>query len=207
MLSHSNGICKMININEKYFVSASADKTIKIWVSKFPFVPVKTLRGHTGCIFSVIKLRNSNTLVSGSAPNSKGGDSTIRFWNFESEIPEKTINEVDCCNNNSLAEASNNIILSGSAYMDLYLIDSIKRRVLRVVKCSYLVDSLLIIDERIFIGNNFGGILYFSTKEESPICITKMHDNVVNDIIVIDNDRICSCSKDKSVRIWSLSKM
>lgn len=206
LFGHTNGVCKVINLNSEFFASASADNKIKIWTNQYPYENLRTLIGHKGCIFSIIKLKASNTIVSASASTSKGGDSTIKFWCFETEFPENTVNDVDCCNNNSLVEVKENILLVGSAYMELYLIDAVVRNIIRVIKCSFLADSLFAIDNCALIGNNYGGILFFDINDTSPIAVNKIHDNAVNDIIN-DGSHFISCSKDKTIRIWDVKKL
>ena len=66
-----------ISSDNKYIVSGSHDKTIKIWSLKTGLL-INTLAGHSSSVNSVVISSDNKLLVSGSS------DKTIKIWNVES---------------------------------------------------------------------------------------------------------------------------
>ena len=68
---------------------------------------IKTLNGHTSYVRSIIQLKDKDILISGS------DDNTLRKWNLLTYQCDTIINNVDCCDSNSLLEIDNNRIIVG----------------------------------------------------------------------------------------------
>ena len=66
----------LISSDNKTIISASADKTIKIWDRKSGKV-LNTFMGHNGSVNSLAFSSNERMIVSGS------NDKTIKIWNKE----------------------------------------------------------------------------------------------------------------------------
>ncbi|KAK9454754.1 WD40-repeat-containing domain protein [Dipodascopsis uninucleata] len=66
-----------VGFNDKYIISGSQDRTIRVWDKNAPHVSLRVLEGYSGFI-NRIGLHN-NLVVSGS------GDHTVRLWNVEAE--------------------------------------------------------------------------------------------------------------------------
>ena len=210
---YTSFVLKLITLNEKLFASASADKTIKLWQSEPPFNDTKTLTGHRGCVMSIIKLRKKDIIVSASLKaTSENGDGTIRFWNAFNEdidfVCLGTIENVDCCAWNALVEGKENTIFSGSAFRKIFVVDANERKVIKEIKCNanpwcfceFGSDDFLI-------GDVQGKLISLDTveeKEDVPIPITKPFGGSINGITSVDSSTICTCSLDKTIKVWKL---
>jgi WD40 repeat protein len=73
--------------DEKYIISASSDKTLRIWDID-SLSSVRVLRGHTGSIDSVLSIPDSNRVISISEK-----DQTIRVWDLDSKSPLYSITD------------------------------------------------------------------------------------------------------------------
>ena len=65
-------MCVFVKMKKK-IISASADKTIKIWDKNLNIV-IHTLYGHEDSVFSLVLSANDSKLLSGS------GDKTVKLW-------------------------------------------------------------------------------------------------------------------------------
>lgn len=70
---HSGAVTVIVNYQDQYFVSGSADKNIKIWDLQ-NFRLLNTLKGHSGKINSLDLNPNGKIIISGST------DKTIKIW-------------------------------------------------------------------------------------------------------------------------------
>ena len=82
---HSSDIHALTILNNGDIVSASLDKSIKIWNANTGDLK-KTLEGHKDCIQALIVLANGN-LASGS------WDKTIRIWDVDTGEIRKVLAE------------------------------------------------------------------------------------------------------------------
>lgn len=201
---HQKSVNKIIVLNDGLFASASSDKTIKVWSAQKPFDLQKTLTGHEGSVWSMIKLRKSDRIISGSS-NEKEDDCTVRIWNLNTETLEGVIENVWCFGNNSMVECQDNVVLVSSVN-NIFVIDAIKRSVLkRIEKAS--ASSFCVIDEgNVFFGNSKGHLLYLNTEDYSFSIVNKIHNNFVTDMIIDNRRMIWTCSKDGSIKLWSYSE-
>lgn len=207
LTSHTHRVSKVILVNDDYLASCSKDKTIRIWDIKHSFDMIRTLRGHKGFIESIIKLRKSDIIVSGSS--SIIGDSSIRFWNYKSSFSIGEILDVECYNKNSLIEAQDNVVLSGGLYK-IYIIDALEKKIIRTVDYWNPVYSMIDMDEEnVLLGDDWGRLLSFNVKEDSPILINTIHENYVNDIIWFNKEKkqICTCSNDMTIQLIGILKI
>mmetsp|Transcript_48711 Transcript_48711/g.35856 ORF Transcript_48711/g.35856 Transcript_48711/m.35856 type:complete len:105 (+) Transcript_48711:1401-1715(+) len=74
----------MIEIDSKYFASASKDRRIRVWNSLNGSCK-RTLEGHTRTVNCLLFLEHLKLLVSGSR------DETIRLWNIEKRVCTKVL--------------------------------------------------------------------------------------------------------------------
>lgn len=199
---HNHRVTKIISVSDNYIASCSKDKTIKIWEVKISFEVSKTLRGHKGFIESIVKLRNSDVIVSGSS--SIIGDSSIRFWLLNSSFCEGVINDVECYSKNNLIEVRDGLVLSGGEYK-IYFIDAIGKKLIKTVDYLNTIYSMIQVDEEnILAGDRWGRLLSFNINDDSLILVNSVHNSTVNDIIWLSNNekRLITCSGDQTIKVW-----
>ncbi|WP_414541409.1 WD40 repeat domain-containing protein [Nostoc sp. CCY0012] len=86
LAGHGDSIWSVaLTANGQTLVSASADKTIKVW-NVNPGKIISTLEGHTDTVREIAISSDDQTLVSGS------GDKTIKVWNLQTFEIIRTIN-------------------------------------------------------------------------------------------------------------------
>ena len=72
----------MCQVDKRHFASGSFDQTIKIW-EIYTWKCVQTLKGHTGNIIEIIKLKKEGKQAIASCSN----DKSIKIW--EKELHKK----------------------------------------------------------------------------------------------------------------------
>ena len=85
--AHNSGICSLVELpNNNQLISASADKTIKIWnIFKQTLTLTKTLPSHSSHVYKVITL-NNNYFASCSF------DNTLKIWESSEPFQEACFN-------------------------------------------------------------------------------------------------------------------
>ena len=190
-LKHSFWVNCLVKIDKNRFASASNDCNIYIWDyynRKFLF----GLTEHTDCILALIKL-NDGRLCSGSA------DLTIKIWNLEKrEIEYELIGHNYMIKN--LYQLKNGILLSSdessliiwknfnldksincrSDYRNFCQIDD------NCLACAAKDNSIDLLDL-----NNYQIYDILKGHYSNVICVIKLKDN-----------RLASCSLDKTIKIW-----
>lgn len=103
---HQNKIQKVITLTKDRIASCSKDKTIIIWSSKKPYTKLGTLVGHMRSVNSILQIRGTEKLISGSS------DHSFMIWSLSSYKLETIIPEGGCKNPNTMIEISGNRLVS-----------------------------------------------------------------------------------------------
>ena len=188
---HSLWVNCLVKIDKNTFASASNDCKIYIWDyynRKFLF----ELAEHTDCILALIKLNNGR-LCSGSA------DLTIKIWNLEKrEIEYELIGHNSMIKN--LYQLKNGILLSSDErtliiWKNFGLFKSINcrsdyRNFCQIddncLACASKDNSIDLMDL-----NNYQIYDFLKGHYSNVICVIKLKDN-----------KLASCSLDKTIKIW-----
>ena len=198
---HSQAVsCSAFISSLNYLITGSYDTSIKIW-SLDDFKCVKTLKGHTYVVFNLIINPKNNNLISCSA------DKTIKIWSINKKFDCVTLkghqNIVTC-----LALNINNELISGSydGTVKFWNIDT--GECLKTISLDdSRVQSLLIMPKNFL-------IIGTQTSEENfkvlnlnddgkKIKSFKAHSGTVNDLKVMSNGNVVTCSEDRYLKIWS----
>lgn len=121
--AHQKCILKLVPLSKEYVCSCSDDKTIKIWDIQNKIL-ISTFEGHQELIYSMVKLENSNFLVSVSKDK-------VIIWDWVIKKIQLTYTGFFCSYQTSLIEFKNFIIIGGEDR--IYLID--KNSISQKVDC------------------------------------------------------------------------
>jgi len=158
----------------QYLVSGSSDQTVRVWQTGRPDAGYLLLKGHSARIWDIA------TSPTGSVIASASGDSTVKIWNVDGDLPllsRETSNRVEC-------EAAST--LSGHKG-DVYCL-------------AYHAESPLVTsggyDKTVKLWDTEKGMLVrsFNGHEASVTCAT----------YTAQGNLIISGSKDSSVRFWDM---
>ena len=115
LTGHTGGVCALRQLTSRRLASASIDTLVKIWsldVSGGGARCLGDLRGHTGAVWTVEKMRNSEWLASGSS------NLTIRVWQWNDGVCLLVLDDAHSQPIRSLrqcgGDSKNNMLASGS---------------------------------------------------------------------------------------------
>ena len=177
ILCNERGVRKVIQLNNHlHLISSHEENTINIWKingNYSSYELIKKLNQHSSYVFSIIELEN-NILVSGS------NDEKLIFWNLNDYNVIKILNNISCCNNNSLIKITDNRLVVGG--FNLYFIDYTNYQII----CSISlfknlldsIESILFLKELdcILIGTQNSQIKKINTINYSIEYVTELKD-------------------------------
>ena len=192
--SSKNDILRNRNITSTEKKSGSNIK------NKNKFSCIKTFKGHTNKIVSLIELE-SGKLVTGSY------DNTIRIWDINDKNgEEQVINETERVL--SLLEFEKNKILSGTGdnSINLWDIENPDKIIYSFKGHELWVNALVKCDDNTFASaSNDSKIKIWDYYKRECISTLKGHADCILSLILLRNKNLCSGSADLTVRIWDLN--
>ena len=203
--AHTKCIRKVIVVTNNRIASCAEDSTIKIWNSVHPYNHIKTFLGHTNWVNSIIQLKGSETLVSGSSST----DGSLRFWNMVTFKCLKVITNVHCCYANSLLEVnSNKLIVGGKDVITIvnlinYTVEyKNERSDFGFVNCFEEVRYNILI-----CGCGDGRMCFYDLENKKITFIQQQeHKGDITALVKMDNNLFASCSEDSYIKIWKINE-
>jgi WD40 repeat protein len=191
-LKHTLWVNCLVKIDNNTFASGSNDCKIYIWDYK-KRIFLFELAKHEDCVITLIKL-NDGRLCSGSA------DMTIKIWNLEKKECEREL--IDHKNwIKSIYQLQNGILLSSDDNNCLIIWKNFS--LFKSINCSSQYRNFCQIDDNclacaskdnaidLFDLNNYQKYDTLTGHCSNVICIIKLKDN-----------KLASCSLDKTIIIW-----
>ena len=188
---HSLWVNCLVKIDNNTFASASNDSNIYIW-DYYNRKLLFELIGHTDCISTLIKL-NDGRLCSGSI------DKTIKIWNLEKRECEQELKG----HKNwimSLYQLKNGILLSSD---DKSLIIWKNFNFYKSINCRCDYRNFCHIDDNCLACAAKDNVIDLLDLNNYQIyeSLTGHHSNVIC-VIKLKDNRLASCSLDKTIKIW-----
>jgi WD40 repeat protein len=196
--AHSARVCSMDNLKNGYLVSGSWDYTIKIW-DHLTGTLIKTLTGHTNRV-AIVKVLSNNDIASGSS------DQTVRIWDSSTGLTkmsftQHTTNVID------LSELENDRIVSLDLNGNIRIWNYLNGSSISLKSTGFQQRSLAICKNGDYaVGAYSDGSLgiYDSTTLNLKNSLIG-HTERIYKIIKLENDELCSCSDDKTIKCWDLN--
>jgi WD40 repeat protein len=196
---HDNSILALLNLNEKFFISASRDCFIKLWwVDQDRFHFYKKIKIHNGAVLCLGKLNNSQFL-------SAGADGMINKISAEGELlasfkaHNEWIWDVEILDQNT--------VVSIGEDGKIKIWELTQQRLITLWQDNAPINSICkIADSDLLIGNSKGIISLLTYDKEGEKLIFKKsriaHQGIIRQIKQ-KNSLIVSGGEDSKVRIWN----
>ena len=200
LTGHADPVWSMVLTNNgQTLVSASADKTIKVWNLETKKT-IATLPGHRDTVRAIALSADEQTLASGS------GDQTIKIWNFQTfELMKRLIPHAGPVWSVALSH-DGQILVSGNEdgsikIWNLYsdkLLHTIQGHQGRVFSVAISPDG-----ETLATGGLDKTIKVWDINTGELICAIAQHQDAVRSVIFShDGKKLASASWDKTIKIW-----
>ncbi len=186
-------------INGKNIISASMDKTIKIWDAKSAEL-IKTFKGHESDVVCISCSPNGKNIISGSL------DKTVRLWNIKSgELlyvfeghKEGVINVAYSPNGKYIASLSSDGIINIWNIYNNKLMHTLEGNQAKLISLACSPNGKNIIS-----GSLDSTIKIWNSKNGNLIDVLEQHDSWVKYLDYSpDGKYIVSGSDDKTIKIW-----
>jgi WD40 repeat protein len=193
---HSDAVISVIKLGENRIVSASGDKTLRVWDTETGGC-LHILRGHTASVMSVIKLEE-NRVVSAS------NDKTLRVWDTETGVCLKIL-EGHTRYISSVIKLEENRVVSASWDGTLRVWDTERGVCLKILEgqTGYVMSVIKLGENRVVSASIDGTLRVWDT--ERGVCLKTLegHTDLVLSVIKLGENRVVSASEDKTLRVWN----
>ena len=200
--AHSKTIYKIIYNSKGNIYSCSMDKTIKIWEKRDKnYICLNTLN-HTVFVNAILLLEDYNYIISA------GWDGTY-IWDLNIYNLVIKIKNAISLSSNSLNRIDNDRIIVGGGNDHIMKIISLKKKqiVLEVDNIFRCYCVLIIKDKNIFFtGGMSNNIKIYSLSDFNCLYIEEnAHNDTINGISRINDEKIITFSWDKTIKIWEIN--
>ena len=196
---HELWVTALVKCDEQHFASASNDSKIIIWKYDDSAKNIKKesiLEGHVDCILTMILL-NDNRLCTGSA------DNTIRVWDWKNASALFYFKAHDRWVK-TLLQFNDKYLLSGSDDNSIKIWEDDKIEKDKLVGHNASVRTLCKIDDNYFASGSFDNKIYIWDFDKKK-CVQTLEGHTSNVICIIKyDDKLISCSSDKTIKVWEL---
>ena len=196
--AHDSWIFKILFMPNEKIISCSYDKTVKIWENKNNmYANIKTMN-HLNIVYSLLILQDNNMLIS-------SGEFGTKIYSLDNYDCIYEFNDVKCWNWNSLCRINKNIIFVGGTHGIIKIISLEDKKVIKEINNGFncwgigVLDNLGII---ITVGEGNNIKVYKKDNYEYIKDINDIHNDDIEGIINLNDDRILTYSWDNSIKIF-----
>ena len=196
--AHDSWIFKILFMPNEKIISCSYDKTVKIWENKNNmYANIKTMN-HLNIVYSLLILQDKNMLIS-------SGEFGTKIYSLDNYDCIYEFNDVKCWNWNSLCRINKNIIFVGGTHGIIKIISLEDKKVIKEINNGFncwgigVLDNLGII---ITVGEGNNIKVYKKDNYEYIKDINDIHNDDIEGIINLNDDRILTYSWDNSIKIF-----
>jgi WD40 repeat protein len=191
--------CLKFSPDGKYVLSLIDDYNLKMWEMKTG-KEIRTFTGNSEEVFSVDFSPDGNNIISGSF------DGTIKLWNIESGKPIKTI-QISIEGLYEVTFSSSGKFALTKTEKDTILWDIEAGKVIMTIKGNADDGNSIAFtpDERYFLYSDGKAIILREVQTGKKLQTFIGHTGSVNSLdISPDGKSFLSCSRDRSIKLWSL---
>lgn len=202
---HHYAVNAVAKLDENRIVSASDDSTLIIWNLQTGTIE-QTLSGHDYAVNAVAKL-DENHIVSASS------DGTLIVWNlYTGEIEQTLINDKIGVNSaNDLAVVDIQHIIVSNYDGDMLLLWNLQTgEIEQTFPCRQYdngIDAITVFDSQHVISRSSTALTIWNLQTgqiKQTFPKQPKHFGTINEIAVVDKERIVSASNDCTIKIWNL---
>ena len=198
--AHDSWVFKILFMPNEKIISCSYDKTVKIWENKNNmYANIKTMN-HLNIVYSLLILQDKNMLIS-------SGEFGTKIYSLDNYDCIYEFNDVKCWNWNSLCRINKNIIFVGGTHGIIKIISLEDKKVIKEINNGFncwgigVLDNLGII---ITVGEGKNIKVYKKDNYEYIKDINDIHNDDIEGIINLNDDRILTYSWDNSIKIFEV---
>ena len=196
LIEHTSMVMKVIELEGGRICSCSAEGEIMIWDNN-TYQSITTIKAHTDWTMSIIEMNDSIISVS------LNEDTTLRRWNKSTYECIQIIQNVCCCWCNALEKLNNHTVLIGGED-ELFIVD-IKSSEVKQLEDNTLgrvIFFRLIRNDLVLFGNQKGKICEYNPISNEIISKFKFHNHQIMCLIGSEQNRLISCSSDRTINIY-----
>jgi len=186
----------------KTAISASLDRTIKIWEIESGRI-CDVLEGHNRGINSIAVSSDGHWLVSASK------DGTVKIWDLRKRKEICALRKSRKPISKVVVSIELNCIVTASEIGCITVWDLKGKKVKTLIRRSFEIKALAISRKlkRLYSAGRNNNITVWDLNKLVKSKVLKGHDGYVNDMqVTSDSKHLISCSDDKTVRIWDIRK-
>ena len=189
--AHSEWITKVIALPNNKVASCSLDKTIKIWQfgDSFKHCPIKVIKSEDNIIS--MKYIN-NTII-------YGNKECVTFWSTTTQQCVTKF-KVSCLGSNSIYY-SELLYVSGNNRISIINVNTCTIDTINIEKNDRIL-CLVKKGNKLICGSHNGFIYIIDINTKTYDTIGKVHSYAINDLLLIDNNTLLSCSADSTIKVW-----
>ncbi len=188
---HTKWVSSIVQLVDGALVSASGDKTIRIWDLQTEKCTTK-LEGHTGTVYCVIRLQDGR-IASGS------DDGTIRLWNTSGESQTITVGASVRC----LLQLFDGTLVSGDKAQICFWDVSKKQKIRSLSGHTNVISCLTQLRDGTLVSASHDKtiVIWRDTARK----ILEGHTHWIRSIVELADGRLASSGYDSSIRVWNVN--